>query len=119
MLEELKAALAAATPGEWEDAFFPGVYSEGVISCGDRRIADVCGKNQGEWRDDADEGDVEFAANAHLIVTLKNAAPALIEAVEALQQIVHTKPIDYDYQCGQHLDDVMAIARRALAQLET
>jgi len=84
-IEELRAALEAATGGEWKDDFTPGTYSEGLVSSGDYDIAIMVGANYGAWRDSPDAGEAEFAANARLIALMKNTLPALLEAAEALE----------------------------------
>lgn len=109
-IDELKAALAAATPGEW-------VYQESVNT------------DEPLWRIDADHGTGEDTVtafthdeeDAHLITLMKNALPALIECAEALPHLVTSAD---ELRNGWHprelhepIDDSLDRARAALTKL--
>lgn len=72
-IEELRAAFEAATSGKWGVRPF-GTSHAGAIGCGMDLIAMMYNRNEEE-------------ADAHFITLAHNLMPALLEAVEALQNL--------------------------------
>lgn len=103
-IEELKAAYAAATPGEWEHFDSPGM-SPDLVFIGQHGVATLNGP--------------EYCTNAHLIALMHNTLPALIECVEALNVLAETieAGTSADYRALQE-HSVMRTTRAALVKLE-
>lgn len=91
ILNEIEAALAAATPGEWShdtgfivapdpNGVFPDIYLATIVDCDDER------------RYDPDR----YEANANCIALLHNHAPALIEAVKAMEEVIRISDRKHD-----------------------
>lgn len=79
-LEELKAAYAAATQGEWEVG---DLDKNGQRIVRNEHIELFTG-----WHHCVGSIEKEMEANARLIALLHNALPALIECAEALQALL-------------------------------
>ena len=69
-IDELERLLAAATPGEWDWTDFPEITVDGVTA-----IIDCS----------AGDSEDENVANAQLIVTLHNSAPAILTEIRELR----------------------------------
>lgn len=110
-IEGLEAALAASTPGEWEvldmrtaHKMLAIVNKAGVIA---RIEYEVSRRPLSE----------EDAANARLIALMKNHLPALIECVEALEELHGI--VQGHLGDGDKLDSfTLQPARAALAKLQ-
>lgn len=96
-LEDLEAAYAAATQGEWE-------RDEDFVHTSDTFVAECAPYGSNKYSE-------QFVANAHLICEMKNHLPALIECVKALERVLRE---------AEHLakGTTWPFAHRALAKLE-
>ena len=104
-LEELKAALAAATPGEW------AVKQEREYKACNSRV--LCDKGytvaQGYSSDSAttktyNELWAEAEGNTNFIALAHNLMPQLLEAVEVLKVIRDRSPMIYGHDYGAMRD---------------
>lgn len=113
-LEELKAALEAATPGDWvcDQKFIVAPDPRDVFQ--DIYVAEVV------TEDDEDRYDpLRYEYNAHLIALMHNALPALIEAAEALENLVICPAFNGQvFERDKESHREWTLARDALAKLQ-
>lgn len=84
LIEQLKAAYAAATPGEWDFLFNESVAAQELLS-GTTMIGMLPNGTSGIGYD-----------NARLIARMHNALPALLEAVEAMEEVIRISDRDHE-----------------------
>jgi len=113
-LTDLKAHLAAATPGPWEHEQW-GIVTAGI----GRRAPQVAAFTPITREDSGTEatGSETQAANAALCVAAVNALPALIEVAERASAIARTLPCLDDGKDG--CECMPCQLDRALAALES
>lgn len=103
-LQELKAVLAAATPGEWKTEEYRAMAG---------KVARVYVKGHG----DLVSGNFMYD-DAHLICFMHNALPALIECAEALESAVGRLEWLNDPRTGATEGPWIKIANKALNKLK-
>lgn len=111
-ITELRALLAAATPGEWVTGETPRYLSAGQAADGEKRLVNPITIRSPEHTEEIATVWTYLLpteANAALIAALHNAAPALLDVVEAAKRFVDGTAVDHD------IDDLAS----AIARLET
>lgn len=110
-IEELKAALAASTPGKWAVG---DLDKNGQRIVRSEHIELFTG-----WHHCVGSIEKEMEANAKFITLLHNHAPALIECVEALENLVICPAFNGQvFERDKESHREWTLARAALAKLE-
>lgn len=104
-IEELRALLAAATPGPWEHRQHEGMHA----------LAARDGWAMESEPDDSDDG-ARVAADFALVAAMRNALPALLDVAEAARAVARSAgPGRACWTVGRH--DIERL-RAALARLD-
>lgn len=83
-IARLRTLEAKATPGPWEES---DIYGEPRIQCSSRG-------EEVAWVSGSEKSDEENCANKAMIVALRNAAPALLDAADRAEQIQWLRMLD-------------------------